>query len=254
LYKYTLWYESITGINHTSYRYCQYCISPRYNLVSIYLLASDTIIHICPLRVCDLFRLPIHFAWWYTQTNMIGTTAVYIVLTWVSLDTWKYSYLGGSTPVTTDVKNQVTVYGSHYYSQCSDHQNADFTLLKLIKHTNLDIKNAGCLRGVHILQHPTSCQTTKSTQCTMAHGAKTNLSPLPVGESGKWTKWSRRRHHVAIKWKHSVAVDKVRAFGALRSLQSKKKFLAEKWWQTHIVSNKEQEKWIEDYVNWYTAA
>lgn len=41
---------------------------------------------------------------------MIGTTAVYKVLTQVSLDTQKYGYFGGSTPVTLGPGNSSGVF------------------------------------------------------------------------------------------------------------------------------------------------
>jgi len=45
----------------------------------------------------------------------------------------------------------------------------------------------------------------------------------------------------------------VQALGALHSLQSKQKLAAEKRWETHILSNKEREKYIEHYVERETA-
>jgi len=56
-----------------------------------------------------------------------------------------------------------------------------------MKHTNLDIKDAACLYVVHILQHPTSRPSTKSTQNAMVNALKKNLSPLPAGKYGKST-------------------------------------------------------------------
>jgi len=41
---------------------------------------------------------------------------------------------------------------------------------------------------------------------------------------------------------------RVQALGALRSLQSKMKLVAEKRLEMHFLSNKEKEQWIEDYV------
>ena len=52
-------------IYYTNYMYCQYCFTPRYDLVAIRLIASDTTIHICPCCIYDLYRLPIHFVWDY---------------------------------------------------------------------------------------------------------------------------------------------------------------------------------------------
>ena len=51
---------------------------PRRNLVAIYLVASDTTIHISPLCEYDLYGLPMHFVWRYAEEVTIGTTAVYL--------------------------------------------------------------------------------------------------------------------------------------------------------------------------------
>jgi len=48
--------------------------------------------------------------------------------------------------------------------------------------------------------------------------------------------------------KSGVEAERVRAFGALRSLRSKMKLAAKKQRETHFLSNKDNEKWIEDYV------
>ena len=50
-----------------------------------------------------------------------------------------------------------------------------------------------------------------------------------------------------------MEAERVRALGALCSLRSKKKLSAEKRWETRSLSNKEKEKWIEDYVARETA-
>jgi len=44
-----------------------------------------------------------------------------------------------------------------------------------------------------------------------------------------------------------------RALGALRSLRSTKKLAAEKRRETHVLSNEQKEKWIEDYIERETA-
>jgi len=46
-----------------------------------------------------------------------------------------------------------------------------------------------------------------------------------------------------------LQVERVRVLGALRSLQSKKQFVAGTQWETNILSNIEKEKWIEDDVD-----
>jgi len=47
--------------------------------------------------------------------------------------------------------DHVLMYGKHDYFQWSDSQNVKFGLFKLIKPTNLDIKDAACLHVVHIM-------------------------------------------------------------------------------------------------------
>jgi len=121
------------------------------------------------------------------------------------------------------------------------------------KRTNLDIKDAACLHIVHNLQHPTSRPTTKSTQTTMVNAPKKNFSPLPAGRYGKSTKRSTQRRHQANEGNSGFVAERVRALGALRSLRSKKKLAVEKRRETHISSNEEKEKWIEDYVEKETA-
>jgi len=121
------------------------------------------------------------------------------------------------------------------------------------KRTNLDIKDAACLHIVHNLQYPTSRPTTKSTQTTMVNAPKKNFLPLPTGRYGKSTKQSTQQLHQANEGKSGLEVERVRAFGPLCSLRSKKKLVAEKRRETHFLSNEQKEKWIEDYVERETA-
>ena len=50
-----------------------------------------------------------------------------------------------------------------------------------------------------------------------------------------------------------MEAERIQAHGALCSSESKKKLPAEKRWDTHFLSNKEKEKWIEHYVQRETA-
>jgi len=118
---------------------------------------------------------------------------------------------------------------------------------------NLDIKDSACLHVVHILQHPTSRPTTRSTHDTMVNAQKMNFSPLPEGKYGKSTKKSTRRYHHANVGMSGLEADRVRALGALRSLRSKTKLAAEKSQETHFSSNDEKEKWIKDMAETETA-
>jgi len=87
----------------------------------------------------------------------------------------------------------------------------------------------------------------------MVNARKKHISPLHTGKYGKLPKQSTRWHHHANQGKRCLEVERVRALGALRSLQSKKKLSVEKWWEMHFLSNEEIEKWIEDYVERETA-
>jgi len=108
--------------------------------------------------------------------------------------------------------------------QCSDDQHADFALFTWIKLTNLDIKDAACHYVIHILQHPTSRPSTKSTDNTLVNAPKKNLSPLPAVKYCKSTKHPTKQHYHGNEGKTSLEVERVRALGALRSLRSKTKF------------------------------
>jgi hypothetical protein len=87
----------------------------------------------------------------------------------------------------------------------------------------------------------------------MVNASKTNFSPLPVGKYGKSTQRSTRRHHQEDEGKSGVVAERVRALGVLRNLRSKMKLAAEKRQETHHLSNEENVKWIEDFVERVTA-
>jgi len=123
----------------------------------------------------------------------------------------------------------------------------------LSKRTNFDIKDAACLHIVHNLQHPTSRLTTQSTQTTMVNALKNNFSPLPAGRNGKSTKRSTQRRLQANEGRSGFQAERARALGALRSLRSTKRLVAEKQRETHFLSNEAKEKWIEDFVERETA-
>jgi len=145
------------------------------------------------------------------------------------------------------------LYGSHYYFWFSDRQNADFALFTLIKQTNLDINDATCLHIVHILQHPNSCPTTKSIPTTMGNALKKIFSPLPVGKYKKSTTHSAQCCHEGKEYKSSLGAERVQVFGALCRLWSKKKLVAEKQRETHLLSNKWKWKRMKDFIEWETA-
>jgi hypothetical protein len=101
---------------------------------------------------------------------------------------------------------------------------------------------------VHILQHPTSRPTTRSTHNTIVNASKKNLSPLPVGTYTKLTKNSTHGRHQPNEGKRDLEAERVRGLVALRSLPSTMNHSAEKRQEMHFVGNKEKEKWIDDYV------
>jgi hypothetical protein len=68
-----------------------------------------------------------------------------------------------------------------------DRQKGDYTLFKMRKRTNRDIKYAGFLNIVHILQHQTSCPTAKSAQTTIVSTAKWNFLLLVTATDAKST-------------------------------------------------------------------
>jgi len=82
----------------------------------------------------------------------------------------------------------------------------------------------------------------------MVNAPKKNFSPLPAGRYSKSTKRSTQRRHHANEGKSGLEAERVQPLGALRSLRSKKKLVAEKQREAHFLSNEEKEKWIEDYV------
>jgi len=150
-------------------------------------------------------------------------------------------------------KHQVLMHGSHDYSQWSDGQHTDLSLFQLMKPTNHEIQDTACLHVVHILQHPTSRPTTRSTQDTMVNALKKNLLPLLASKYGQSTKKSTRRHHQVNEGKSGLEAEMAQALGALRRLRSKKKLSEEKRQEMDFPSTEEKEKWINDYVDRETA-
>jgi len=87
----------------------------------------------------------------------------------------------------------------------------------------------------------------------MVNAPRMNFSPLPVGKYGKWTNKSTLRRHQENEEKSGLVAGRVRALGALLSLQSKKNLAAEKGQETQFLSNQEKPKSIEDFVERETA-
>ena len=99
--------------------------------------------------------------------------------------------------------HHVIINSEHDYSQLSDGQTSDFALFKLIKATNLDINAAGCLHVVHILQHPTSRPTTRSTEDTMVNAPKRTFPHFQRGNTAH--QWSIPHDNVIKQIKVIVA-------------------------------------------------
>ena len=125
----------------------------------------------------------------------------------------------------------------------------DYTLFKLIKHTNLDMKDVACLYVVHILQHQTSCPSTKSTEYTIVIASKQHCLPLPLGKYGKLTNHSTSWCHQVNEGNSSLEAEQVRGRRTLRSVWSLKQHVAEKRWEMRVLSNKDKAKWIENYAD-----
>jgi len=58
-FKERVMFKNLYGMR--DYMYCQYCLTPRFNLVAISLEASETTILISPLSRFNLYRLQLHF-------------------------------------------------------------------------------------------------------------------------------------------------------------------------------------------------
>jgi hypothetical protein len=80
----------------------------------------------------------------------------------------------------------------------------------------------------------------------MVNAPKKNISPLSAGKYGKLTNRFTRRRHQANEGTSGMEAKQIRALGALRSLGSKKKLVAERRQETNFLNNKEKEKWIQN--------
>jgi len=87
----------------------------------------------------------------------------------------------------------------------------------------------------------------------MVNALKKNLSPLPWSEYGKSTMCLTRPRHHANQGKSGLEPERARALGALCNVRLKRKLVAEKRRETHILSSEGNEKWIKDYVEGATA-
>jgi len=115
------------------------------------------------------------------------------------------------------------------------------------------MKDPACLHVVHILQHPPSRPTVKTTQDTMVYSLKKKHVPLPAGKYSKLTMHSKWRCHQVNEAKRALETERVCGSGALHSARSKKKLLPETRPETHFLSKEETEKWNEDWVDRETA-
>jgi len=90
-------------------------------------------------------------------------------------------------------------------------------------------------------------------QTTMVNAPRKYFAPLPVLRYGKSTNWSTQWCHQGNEGKSRLEAERVRVHGALQSLGSKMKLAVQTPQETHFLSNEENEKWIEDYVEIETA-
>jgi len=87
----------------------------------------------------------------------------------------------------------------------------------------------------------------------MVNALKKNCPPVPAGKYGKWTNSSTPRRHQANEGESALETETLRALGAMRRAQSKKKLAAKKSPERHFLSNEDKEQLIEDYVERETA-
>jgi len=97
----------------------------------------------------------------------------------------------------TEAKNHVRLNGYHDYSNFSDGQHTDFDSFKLIKRTNLDIKDTVCLHIINPLQHLTSRPTSWSTHATMISATKENT--VHRVQRANMANWQNVQHDNVIK-------------------------------------------------------
>jgi len=87
----------------------------------------------------------------------------------------------------------------------------------------------------------------------MVNAPKKDHSPLPAGKYSNPTKQSTCQRHQANEGMSGYEADRVSPLEAVCSLCSKKKLSAVRRWEMCFLSNKENEKWITDYVDRETA-
>jgi len=82
----------------------------------------------------------------------------------------------------------------------------------------------------------------------MVNALKRNCSQLLAGIYGKSRQRSTQRCHYVNEGHSFLEAERVRALGALRSLRFEKKLVAQNLREMQSLSNKEKQKWIEDYA------
>ena len=82
----------------------------------------------------------------------------------------------------------------------------------------------------------------------MVNALKKNVSSVPDGKYGKSTNRSTQRCHQPNEGKIGFDAERVQALGALRSMRSKKKLATERRQETNFLNDKENEKWIRNYM------
>jgi len=101
-----------------------------------------------------------------------------------------------------------------------------------------------------MLQHPTSCPTTKSTETTMVNAAKKNFSPLPASKYSKSTNHSTRRPHQANEGNSSSGAGRFRALRAFCCSRFKEQVSLETRQEMHSIYKRSREREIVPELHW----
>jgi len=125
-------------------------------------------------------------------------------------------------------------------------------LSRLIIQTR-DMKDAGCLHVVQILQRPTSPSTKRYNQHIKVNASKKYIRPLAAAIYSKLTKQSTWQYHQANAAKSGFKAEMVRALGTLHGLQSQMEVTVERRRKSHFSTIEQKENWIKDHVDSDTA-
>jgi hypothetical protein len=91
--------------------------------------------------------------------------------------------VAGILPVAYDY-NPIRMLDLSCYSCRNYSQNTDLAWFELITGTNIPINDSGCPHVVHILCHPRSRPTVRSTHNALVNAQKKNITPVSEGKYG----------------------------------------------------------------------